>query len=126
MKRFIDDEGDTRERLQAVARTSEALRDCLLREDRSGFVALIETEWENRKRLARGVSNPGVERIMDAVKAAGGLASKLCGAGGGGCMLSVVDPGRREAVLAAIRSERAVLLDFDIDFEGLRVERRTE
>ncbi len=48
--------------------------------------ALFEREYEARTRLSDGFSSPDIRRIHDIAKANGGVA-KICGAGGGGCVL---------------------------------------
>ena len=56
-----------------------------------------------------------------AAKNAGALASKICGAGGGGCMLTLSKPENKEKVIEALRSKGADILDVSIDNEGLKV-----
>lgn len=51
----------------------------------------------------------------------GALASKICGAGGGGCMITFVRQGKREAVEAALEDAGATVLPFRIAREGLTV-----
>jgi galactokinase/mevalonate kinase-like predicted kinase len=62
--------------------------------------------------------------MMAAAQEAGALASKICGAGGGGCMISFVAPGRREAVITALERSGARHLPYRISREGLKVEER--
>ncbi|NIR00871.1 MAG: GHMP kinase, partial [Gemmatimonadales bacterium] len=83
--------------------------------------ALLGEEWESRKRLAEGVTTPAIDRIVGAAKKAGALASKICGAGGGGCMITFVGEGRREAVESALESVGAQVMPFRIARKGLAV-----
>lgn len=56
-----------------------------------------------------GVSTPAVERACDAAIAAGALAAKLSGAGGGGTILALLGPDSDpDRVLAALRSQGAL------------------
>ena len=121
MKRFIDKRGTTPENLRRIRDTALALRECLLAADWDRFGRLVDEEWENRRALARGVSNARVERLMAAAREAGARASKLCGAGGGGCMVTVVDPDRREAVTAALRKAGARPLDYRVARHGVEI-----
>ena len=122
MKRFIDKSGDTPESLKRIRDTALAVRECLLARDWDRFALLVAQEWENRRSLAEGVSNAEVERLMAAATAAVAKANKLCGAGGGGCMISVVDPDGKEAVAEALRSAGAQPLEYQISAEGVQVE----
>jgi D-glycero-alpha-D-manno-heptose-7-phosphate kinase len=121
MKRFIDKRGSTPENLRQIRDTALAMRECLSNEDWDRFPGLVRQEWENRRVLARGVSNARVEKLMDAANSAGAVANKLCGAGGGGCMISVVPPGGKDSVAQALRKAGATPLDFHIAREGVRV-----
>jgi D-glycero-alpha-D-manno-heptose-7-phosphate kinase len=121
MKRFIDKRGTTPENLRQIRDTALAMRDCLLNEDWARFPALVNQEWENRRALAKGVSNAKVEKLMDTAKGAGAVANKLCGAGGGGCMISIVPQGGKEAVAHALRKAGATPLDYRIARKGVQV-----
>ena len=49
--------------------------------------------------------------------------AKVCGAGGGGCILLLAEPRDTAAVRDALLSGGAQLIDAAIDMEGLRVRR---
>ena len=53
-------------------------------------------EWDNRKRLAPGVTTPAIDDADRAARtAAGATAAKVCGAGGGGCLFCYGPPDAR-------------------------------
>ncbi|MCH7494382.1 mevalonate kinase, partial [bacterium] len=55
-----------------------------------------------------------------AAEQAGALATKVCGAGGGGCALALVEPNRRQAVGAALEAAGAELLSPGLQAMGVR------
>jgi len=122
MKAYVEDTGDTRRNLANIAKTSDEMRRCLLVADFDRFAKTLEQEWENRKGLAEGVSTPRIEELMLAAKESGALASKVCGAGGGGCMISYCAPGREADVVKAMTDLGAMHLDYHIQTDGLTVE----
>ena len=81
----------------------------------------IAVEWENRKRLAPGVTTPTIDRLIDRATAAGATAAKVCGAGGGGCLFCYGPPSARRPIAAALVASGADVLDYHIEMEGLRV-----
>jgi D-glycero-alpha-D-manno-heptose-7-phosphate kinase len=81
----------------------------------------VATEWENRKRLAPGVTTPGIETLVDRARAAGAQGAKVCGAGGGGCIFFFGRPADMPAVREAVASSGARILDYRVDVDGLRV-----
>ena len=47
--------------------------------------------------------------------------AKVCGAGGGGCVVFYCNSGRKHDVDAALRAAGVDVLDFRIDTDGLQV-----
>jgi D-glycero-alpha-D-manno-heptose-7-phosphate kinase len=74
------------------------------------FADLLSVEWENRKLLAEGVTTPEIDAMMAAAESQGARASKVCGAGGGGCMITFADPDALPAVRRALVGAGAALL----------------
>ena len=83
----------------------------------------LAAEWLVRKKLAPTVSTPNIDSLVDRATAAGARAAKVCGAGGGGCMLFFADPPAVPAVREAVAATGARILEARVDTEGLRVER---
>ncbi len=82
----------------------------------------VDREWVLRKQLAPGVTTPTIDRLVDRGLEAGARAAKICGAGGGGCLLFLADPAAVAAVRHALQQAQATILDARIDPNGLQVE----
>ncbi len=133
LKRYIEKEGDTVAHLRRIKEVARALRQSLVASDRSAersrrsldeFARLLAVEWENRKALAEGVTTPEIDAMIAAAEARGARASKLCGAGGGGCMITYAEPENMPAVREALVNAGATLMPFRIVPEGIRLEIR--
>ncbi|MCL5772826.1 MAG: hypothetical protein M1536_00400 [Firmicutes bacterium] len=122
MKRFIDGDPQTVRNLHLIKETAVKMEEALLSRDIEKIASVLKEEWENRKGLAEGVSTPETEKIMASAHKAGAIASKLCGAGGGGCMITIADPEKREQVCAALLEAGAEILDFKADTTGIKLE----
>jgi D-glycero-alpha-D-manno-heptose-7-phosphate kinase len=120
-RNYIDGAGETRRHMRQIKATAVAMRQALTEFELEQFGAVLRSEWDNRKRLADDVTTPEVERMIAAAENAGAMAHKLCGAGGGGCMITLARPGTRAAVEAALTGEGASLLRFGIARDGLHV-----
>ncbi len=121
LKRYVDNEGDTVKRMEAIEDTAHQMWDALICEDMNRVAAALDREWQNRRGLAEGVTNERIDAMVLAAKNAGALASKICGAGGGGCMLTLCAPDKRAQVLEALRNRGAEILEATIDTEGMKV-----
>ena len=97
------------------------MRSALQRGDWDEVGRQIATEWDNRKRLAPGVSTPTIDDLISRATAAGATAAKVCGAGGGGCLFCYGPPSAHGAIGAALAEGGARLLEYHIETEGLRL-----
>jgi len=101
---------------------SVGMREALTSADWAGVARHLAAEWQHRKQLAPGVTTPAIDGLFDRARAAGALAGKVCGAGGGGCLFCLVDPARQGAVAAALAEGGATVLPFSFEADGLRVD----
>lgn len=85
---------------------------------------LINREWSARRALAPGVTTPRIDAMMEAATAKGALAGKICGAGGGGCMITLAPPRKRSAVEAALVEAGGELMPFEVELRGLTVNQK--
>jgi len=118
---YIDGEEKSVRNIQRIKETAVAMRQSLMKGNLDAFGTLLGEEWENRKGLAEGVTNDDIDAMMARAAAAGALASKICGAGGGGSMISFCKPGARESVAAALRGAGARVFDCSISRRGVEV-----
>ncbi|MBA3297082.1 MAG: GHMP kinase [Acidobacteria bacterium] len=126
MKRHIDGDRDVQTRFGRIRDIAGVMREALERRDWVAVGAHVADEWENRKRLAPGVTTPAIEAMLRAAAEAGAAGGKVCGAGGGGCLFCIGDPDRVPAIRQALADNGARLLDYRIETEGLRIETRID
>jgi len=122
-KKTLDGDRRLRRNFAEIAAVASAMREALLREDWPGVARLLRREWKVRRRNAPAISTPFIDRLIRVAKSSGGQAAKVCGAGGGGCVVFFCPPGRRGRVATALAKAGASLLPFRIARRGARVER---
>ena len=121
-KRHIDGDRHVFDCFEHIRDTAAAMREALTRGDWEATARCLATEWDNRKRLAPGVTTPAIDSLMAGARAAGASAAKVCGAGGGGCLFCLVPPDAVPAVREALAGGGARVLDFRIETTGLHVD----
>jgi D-glycero-alpha-D-manno-heptose-7-phosphate kinase len=121
IKRHLDGDRAVFDCFERIRDTAVAMRGALERSDWDEVGRQIAAEWDNRKRLAPGVTTPEIDDLMRRARAAGATGAKVCGAGGGGCLFCYGPPDRRASIAAALHEGGARILDFHIETEGLRV-----
>jgi D-glycero-alpha-D-manno-heptose-7-phosphate kinase len=120
-RRHLDGDRHIFDCFERIRDTAAALRLALERGDWDEVGRQIAIEWENRKRLAPGVTTPTIDHLMQRAGAAGATAAKVCGAGGGGCLFCYCPPTARLAVAQALAAGGARVLPYRIEAEGLRL-----
>jgi D-glycero-alpha-D-manno-heptose-7-phosphate kinase len=121
-KRHIDRDPEVQARFGRIRDIAVAMRHALEAGDWPEVGRQVAEEWENRKRLAPGVTTPAIDALLDAARAAGATGGKVCGAGGGGCLFSIGNPADVSAIRQALTGAGARVLDFTIETSGLIVE----
>jgi len=81
---------------------------------------LLREEWKLRRSNAPRITTPLIDSLIAATRRHGARAAKVCGAGGGGCVIFLVEEGSRERVQEVIRKNGGQPLDFHVVREGLR------
>jgi D-glycero-alpha-D-manno-heptose-7-phosphate kinase len=120
-KKHIDGDRHIFDCFERIRDTAVAMREALQRGDWDEVGRQIATEWDNRKRLAPGVTTLTIENLIARARAAGATAAKVCGAGGGGCLFCYGPPASQAAIAAALVGGGARVLDYRIETEGLRI-----
>jgi len=119
MKKHLDGDRHVFDCFERIRDTAASMRERLTRGDWDGVGAAIAEEWDNRKRLAPGVTTPAIDGLIARAMAGGATAAKVCGAGGGGCLFCYGPPSQRSAIAEALASGGAQLLEYTIERHGL-------
>ena len=78
--------------LHKIKQSAKDMKQCLLFGDINGFASIIRQGWEDKKRLAKSISNEMIDGVMDIAYQNGALAGKVSGAGGGGFITFICKP----------------------------------
>jgi len=122
MVRRINRDPAVIEAFDGIRDAATGIRHAIERGDWTGVAAHMNREWEHRKRLAPGVTTAEIEELLSRAWEAGARAGKVCGAGGGGCVVCLVEPADRRAVAVAIARTGAIVLPVAVEPSGLQVD----
>ncbi len=118
-KKHLDGDRHIFDCFERIRDTAVTMRAALSRGDWDGVGAAIVEEWQNRKRLAPGVTTAAIDDLIGRAMQAGATAAKVCGAGGGGCLFCYGPPDRRDDIEQALVSGGARVLDYAFEPRGL-------
>lgn len=118
-KAYVENTGSARRRFVRLKAIAHTMREALLAEDLEQVGKLLGREWAERRRLVAGVSFPALDAAVARARRAGALGGKLCGAGGGGCLVMLAADGKREAVERVLGGAGFRLMPFRVARRGL-------
>lgn len=106
---------------ERIAEIARDMRQALARADWESVARLLREEWKLRKTNAPRITTPLIEKLVTAARRRGALAAKVCGAGGGGCVVFLCEPEARDRVAAAIAGHGGQVLPARVARAGLSV-----
>lgn len=112
--------GDVHDALRELKNITLDMKRALLQSKLDNFGALLHAGWENKKRLASGITTPALDTMYEASIRAGAVGGKVLGAGGGGYLLLMCPATRRHAVARACEAEGGSPVPFHFEPTGLR------
>jgi D-glycero-alpha-D-manno-heptose-7-phosphate kinase len=107
--------------LARISEVAQALRGALEKSQWTEAGRLMREEWTFRKKNLPTISTKTIDKIVDGSRRKGALAAKVCGAGGGGCVVLLIEADAREKVEAAIAEAGGQVLPMKIDRSGVQV-----
>jgi D-glycero-alpha-D-manno-heptose-7-phosphate kinase len=120
-KLHIDGDKKVFRNFAKIAAIAHAMRGALHANDWPEIARLLREEWSFRKTNAPSISTPLIDSLIAATRRKGALAGKVCGAGGGGCVVILCEPDSRERVAQAARAAGAQVLDTHVAPKGVQV-----
>jgi D-glycero-alpha-D-manno-heptose-7-phosphate kinase len=121
MKSHIDGDIKVRRNFSRIATIASQMREALLAADWRDVEELLSLDWENRKRNFKGITTPKIERMIEQARRHGARAAKVCGAGGGGCVVFLVEPGTKPEVESCLEKLGGQVIRFAVSRSGLQV-----
>jgi D-glycero-alpha-D-manno-heptose-7-phosphate kinase len=124
-KSHIDGDKKIFHNFERIGEIARAMHHALSLADWKQVARLLREEWKLRKTNAPRITTPMIEKLVAVALRQGALAAKVCGAGGGGCVVFLTEPENRDHVSAAIRSYGGQVLPAMVARDGLTVSGRS-
>jgi D-glycero-alpha-D-manno-heptose-7-phosphate kinase len=119
MKAHIDGDRAVHRNFDRIAEIARGMRQAIEKPDWTEVARLLRQEWAHRRKNAPGITTPLIDRLVAVTRRAGALGAKVCGAGGGGCVLFMVERGAKARVTAVIEREGATVLPVRVAPRGV-------
>ena len=116
-----DQEESVLQALHNIKQVAGAIQTCLERGDLDEFARLLDYSWQEKRRLAPGLSSSFIDECYTVVLEYGATAGKITGAGGGGFMLLYCHEGAQEVVTNVLEGRGLKRMNFRFDQQGATV-----
>lgn len=125
-KRHLDGDRRVHRLFGRIVEASREAAAALRRGDYSEVGRAMAEEAAARRRLFPGIVTPEIQRLERSLRPLGATGTKVCGAGGGGCVVVYADPDRTNRLGEKVREMGFHLLPFKIVKKGLSFRRMEE
>lgn len=106
------------EAMHRIKEDSLLMKNFLLKGELMQFADTLKKEWENKKRMAKSITNESIDKVYDLAIKTGAYAGKISGAGGGGFMMFMIDPARKRELVDALNTLDGSVVNFHFCEQG--------
>lgn len=119
MKRHIDGDPAVYRAFEGIIAAANKALSGLRRGSLDEIDGALAEEWENRRTLSAGITTPEIDEIVALAVSYGARSAKVCGAGGGGCLILSVPEERKPEIQNKLRESRVQVIDYRISRHGV-------
>ena len=116
-----DQDDSVLQALHNIKRVACEMQASLEQGDLDEFAHLLDYSWQEKRRLAPGLSNDSIDEWYELAKQRGAAGGKITGAGGGGFLLLYCEEQEQERVTQALEEQGLKRMNFLFDQQGATV-----
>src|SRR6476661_5402792 len=101
-KNVVDKKNSSLEAMHHLKEQARSMKEALLKGKLNDLGEILDFGFQQKRRMADGISNPLMEEIYETAKKAGATGGKISGAGGGGFMIFYCPVNTKYAVIKSL------------------------
>ncbi len=105
--------------MHSLKEQSVMMKEALLQGNIDDIGKILHYGWEHKKAMAKGISNPHIEKIYEAAISAGATGGKISGAGGGGFMIFYAPYNSKHKVIEKLNTLGGRVMRYSFTPHGL-------
>ena len=94
------------------------IRDSLLKQDFELFAKNLTKDWDYKTKLNSLITTDRMRLLNSIALKNGAIGGRVCGAGGGGCMIWVCKDGKKDDVISSLKKENAHEIKYEFNNKG--------
>ncbi|MGQ4876485.1 MAG: hypothetical protein ACP6IY_20670 [Promethearchaeia archaeon] len=118
---YLKDKEKAKRSLDKLKEIAYNMRDVLLEENLDSFGKLLTEDWIEKSRFNPLLTTEYMRELNDLVIENGGLGGRVCGAGGGGSFIWLVDSKKREEIKEILKKQKGKLISYIFIDKGLEI-----
>jgi len=107
------------EAMHQLKAQAQMMKEALLKGKLNDFGSILDFGYQQKRRMAEGISNPWMEEIYETAKKAGATGGKISGAGGGGIMFFYCPGTTKHKVIEELKKFGGQYRNFQFTEHGL-------
>lgn len=121
VKSYIENKNKSKKSLGKLKELAYQMRDSLLSENFEGLGKLLSEDLKNKTKFNPLLTTDYMKELNNLILKNGGIGGRVCGAGGGGCMIWLINPNNKEKIKKLLKKQQGKLIDFRFVEKGLEI-----
>jgi len=118
---YISRKEQSRKYLDRIKEIAFNMKDALKSEDFNKLGNLLTDDWKVKTNFNPLITTEYMKELHSLVMKKGGIGGRVCGAGGGGSMIWLVNPNNRKQIASILKNKLGFIIDFKFIEKGLEI-----
>lgn len=120
IKGYVEKKKDVVKALDETKSIAIEMKNALLQGHIDKVGELLNRGWTHKKKFAKRITTPAIDRMYDAALKHGAIGGKLLGAGGGGYLMFLCEFDKKHILAKKLDDMGGQVIDFGFDLKGLQ------
>ena len=121
IKSYLENKAESKKLLDKLKEIAFSMRDSLIKGDFELFGKLLTEDWKVKSKFNPLLTTDRMKGFNKLVISNGGIGGRVCGAGGGGCMIWLIAPEKKECIFSLLKKQSGKIIDFKFVDKGLEI-----
>jgi D-glycero-alpha-D-manno-heptose-7-phosphate kinase len=121
VKSYVQNKAESKIFLDKLKEIAYQMKDALLSENFKKFGNLLTEDLEIKTKFNPLLTTNYMKQLNNLILKNGGIGGRVCGAGGGGCMIWLIEPKFKEKIKTLLEKQQGKLIEFIFVDKGLEI-----
>jgi len=117
---YMKKEAEVLKAMDELKKITTEMKNALLQTRLDDFGRLLHEAWDNKKKMAKQITNTAIDTLYATARQHGALGGKILGAGGGGYLLLYCEFDKKHVVAEELEKLGGQVVEFNFDHHGLQ------